>query len=174
MVLTGPSSDTESLQTELEQLTAVVQALQARDQVTLEDPPSIEMVDISYFIIVYQLVEDGESPAATPTYDRRKRQRDEDDELSDELREKTRHRGQSIEKQNVWLATWNSLVKNYPTVVPSGTINTSLSSALAGVTLLPPLPILVPEPVGTVVVSDPAADIVDALEATSSRDEQLF
>ncbi|KAJ8538568.1 hypothetical protein K7X08_027789 [Anisodus acutangulus] len=99
------SSDTRSLQTELEFLRATVQELQASDHVTLEDPPLTKKVDILDFVTVYQLVEDEESPAATPTDDREKRPSDDDDELSDELRERTRPRGRSVEEQNFWLAT---------------------------------------------------------------------
>ncbi|KAJ8547600.1 hypothetical protein K7X08_011186 [Anisodus acutangulus] len=89
----GLSSDTGSLWTELQELRAAVQVMQAHDHVTLEDLPQTRHVDISEFVHVQQLVEDDDSPIATPADVRWKRKRDEDDQLSNEQLERTRARG---------------------------------------------------------------------------------
>ncbi|KAJ8556403.1 hypothetical protein K7X08_029794 [Anisodus acutangulus] len=61
----GSSSDTGSLWTELQELRVVLQALQARDHVTLEDPPPSRHVDILEFITFQQLDDDNDSLVAT-------------------------------------------------------------------------------------------------------------
>ncbi|KAJ8539924.1 hypothetical protein K7X08_026313 [Anisodus acutangulus] len=68
----GPSSDIWSLQIELQELREVVQELQACDQVTLDDPNLTTLVDLAKFFHVENLIEDDDSPIATPSYNREK------------------------------------------------------------------------------------------------------
>ncbi|KAJ8528543.1 hypothetical protein K7X08_022235 [Anisodus acutangulus] len=97
----GPSSDGWSLQIELQELRAVVHALQAHNNVTLEDPPLIRQVDISKFVTIQQIVKYDNSLVAFPADVRGKRKRDEGDEFNDIPVVVTRAMSQSIEEQNV-------------------------------------------------------------------------
>ncbi|KAJ8538852.1 hypothetical protein K7X08_032321 [Anisodus acutangulus] len=69
----GPSSDVGSLLTELHELRATVQALQAHDYVMLEDLTQTTLVDLAAYIQVQHMIEDDDSPIATPADTKGKR-----------------------------------------------------------------------------------------------------
>ncbi|KAJ8533132.1 hypothetical protein K7X08_016021 [Anisodus acutangulus] len=79
----GLSSDARSLQTELHELKDAVQALQARDQVVLEDSTPTTYEDLAEYVHVQHLIED-DSPIAIPINTKRKRIRDAMDDLGEE------------------------------------------------------------------------------------------
>ncbi|XP_060215928.1 uncharacterized protein LOC132643515 isoform X2 [Lycium barbarum] len=163
-----PTTSTDALRAELEQLKADVSLLKARDPSLVAAPPSVSD-EIEEELPVVQLV------APTAAGGRGKRKRVARDEK--EVRKRTRPRGPILEEQRMVEAIQRSLVEN----VQVGTRGATSSSAPIGETLPPPLPI--PVPAATGATTDVAADAatkttagavapLDVSQTDDSRDEQ--
>ncbi|KAJ8568150.1 hypothetical protein K7X08_020872 [Anisodus acutangulus] len=69
----SPSGDVGSLRVELQDLRAAVHAVQARDQVILEDLTPTTHENLVTLVYIENLIDDEDSPTTTPTYTMGKR-----------------------------------------------------------------------------------------------------